>query len=257
MSEDAGLETGVQSQEKAETENKRAFLKSSDTTTRIIDGLNLQGFQLGGGAVDFALGEYRRPHSDIDMVYVVGSRSWDEYVREPKNAPEERLSLQNINQESELYRVEQTTPIAMERMGAPGVQMQGGELPLVVDFIEAYKNTENGEEYIMLPIYEGGSHIKIPQREIVEKEIDGVIARVPTVEMQLVLKEQCASVLESLKGGLPPDRRKKTTKDMEELRGRADLDKVKELKKEKVGFNYSPSSTVKYRTARFLQTIAG
>ena len=256
MSEDSSIEVGMQSQETEENEDKRAFLKSSDTTVRIIDGLNLQGFQLGGGAIDFALGKYRRPHSDIDIVYVVESRTWDEYVSEPNKVPEERLSLQNVNQEPELYGVQQTNPIAMERMGAPGIQMKGGELPLVVDFIEAYRSMEDGEEYIMLPIYEGGSYIKIPQKEIIEKKIDNVIARVPTAEMQLLLKEQCASVLESLKGGLLPDRRRKASKDMEEVRREADLNKVKKLKEKKMGLNYSFSSTAKYRTAQILQIIA-
>ncbi len=105
MFEDIDVKFGAHSHEATDNENKRVFLKSSDTATRIINGLNLNGFQLGGAAVDFVLGEYRRPHSDVDMVYVVESRSWEEYVREPNNAPEERLSLQNISQEPELYGV--------------------------------------------------------------------------------------------------------------------------------------------------------
>ena len=256
MSEEVGFETEVNTRKEKEGGNEQAFLKSSETANLIIGGLNIQGFQLGGGAVDFVLGEYRRPHSDIDMVYVVETRNWQEYIKEPWRIPDERCGLQAAVQEPELFGVKQAIPIAMEKMGAPGVQMQEGELPLVVDFIEAYQNAEEKEEYIMLPVYEGSSYIKIPKSEILEKEIDGITVRVPSVEMQLVLREQCASFFESLKGGLPPDRRKKSAKDIKDLRRHADMKKVQELKNKKAGFNYSLLSSFRYKTARILQSLA-
>lgn len=237
--------------------DKGAFLKSSETTMRIIEGLNLQGFQLGGGAVDFVFGSYLRPHNDIDMVYVVNSKSWEDYVRNPKDVPNERISLQNVIQEPELYKVHQARPIAMERMGAPGVQMQGGELPLVADFIEAYKTSEGGREYIMMPIYEGGSYIKIPTEEIVEREINGVKNNVPSAEVQYLLKEQASGFQRTLSGGPIPDRRPKAQRDMEKLATVADMKRVKDLKADSVGFNFSLKGSIKFRGTQLHRVIVG
>ena len=143
----------------------------------------------------------------------------------------------------------------MERMGAPGIQMRGGELPLVVDFIEAYRNTENGEEYIMLPIYEGGSHIKIPSKEIIESEIDGITTRVPSLEIQYLIKEQAAGLVRTLKGCLLPDRRIKAQRDMKELKSKVDMKKVQRLREKKVGFNFSLSSSVKFIATQLYRAI--
>lgn len=257
MSEEVGLETERVTKEKTIGDRKQAFLKSSDMTSRIVSSLDLQGFQLGGGAVDFVLEEYRRPHSDIDMIYVIQSRSWDDYKREPKSIPDERQSLQNITTEPELFGVEQAKPLAMDRMGAPGVQMQGGELPLVVDFIEAYTNEEDGESFIMLPVYEGRSYIKIPSSEIIEKEIEGVKVNVPSSEVQYLLKEQAAGIKRTLKGGPPPDRRKKAQKDMEDLEAQVDKEKVNALREKGVGFNFSPMQSAKFRATQLFRAISG
>ncbi len=233
--------------------NKQDFLQSSDASINIVRGLNLQGFQLGGGAVDFVLGNFRRPHGDIDMVYVVESRSWDDYVHEPNKVPDERISLQRVDQEPELFGVKKTAPIEMEIMGAPGIQMEGSELPLRVDFIEAYRYSENGEDYIMLPIYEGKSFIKIPTNELVESEIDGVKTQVPTAEVQYLIKRQAAGWKRTLKGGPPPDKSPKTQGDMKALQALVDMDKVEKLDKKGVGFNFSPLKSAKFKLTKLFQ----
>lgn len=252
---DAESETSVQ--ELVEESNKRAFLKSSELADQIVEGMNMVGFQLGGGAVDFVLEKYRRPHGDVDMVYVVNSKKWKAYLKDPKAIPDERVSMQKVNQEPELYSVEETTSLGMDLMGAPGVQMKGGELPLVVDFIEAYKHTENGEEYIMLPIYEGASFIKIPSSEVVEKTIDGVKTKVPSVEVQFLLKEQAASMARTLKGGPLPDRREKSQLDRKELEEVADMSKVKALREKGVGFNFSPRALIRFGTTQLFRSLVG
>lgn len=248
MSE-AGEETAINTTES--NPNKSKFLKAAETSKTILDGLKLEGFMLGGGAVDFVLGSYRRPHADLDVVYVVDSISWGEYLKNPKAVPAERESLHQIIQEPELADVKQVRPPEMEKMDAPGMRIEGGDFPITVDFIEAYRNKEGEEEFIMLPLFEGNSYTKIPLSEIRIAEIDGVKTMVPSAEVQYLLKEQMADPLTTLKVGLPPDQRDKAKTDMEDLRKVVDTEKIKSLKAKGVGLNY------KIPGLRFIPTRLG
>jgi hypothetical protein len=254
-----GATTEIDSTQKPEVKidvNKQSFLKASETSRMVLDGLNLDGFQLGGGAIDFSLGKYRRPHGDIDVVYIVDSVKWEDYVNNPKQVPDERASLQNVTQELELSGVVQTTPNEMTRLGSPGIRMSGGEIGLTADFVEGYKHTENNEEFIMLPIFEGNSFIKIPSSEIEEREIEGTKTKVPSKEVQYLIKEQSSDFRTTMQAGLPPDRREKARLDMEELKQVVDMDKVKMLKKKGVGFNFSIQSTLKFRGKQVLDMFS-
>lgn len=256
MSENTGTETILPSQEfTAENNNKSQFLKATEASTTILNGLKLEGFQLGGGAIDFALGNYRRPHGDIDVVYIVDSINWNEFRANPQIIPDERQSLLQITQEPELFDVKQSRPIEMERMGAPGVRMEGGWFPIEADFIEAYRDVTGDEEFIMLPIYDGNSYIKIPSTEIRTAEIDGITTMVPSPEVQYILKEQASNALITLKGGLPPDRREKAKTDMEALLNVVDTQKVDNLKEKGVGFNFSAVSTLKFKANQLIEKL--
>src|SRR3989344_1724977 len=255
MSVDVGVEAGLSNPTPERDGGMQSFLQVSETSARMVRELGCFGFQLGGGAVDFALGRYRRPHKDVDMVYVVGEGNWSDYLLNPLGVAAETSRLRDMGRESggSVTR----TPLAMERTGVSGVRMDGGgDFPIRVDFLEAYRHEENGEEYVMLSLYVGGSYIKIPLREIVEREIDGVAVRVPTVEVQLIMREQCANVLESVKGGLFPDWRRKARQDMRELRGQADPAKLAELKQRGVGFNFSLGATVSFNATRLFRAVA-
>lgn len=238
-----------------ETSKENAFLKSSETAQLIIDGLKLDGFQLGGGGIDFALGEFGRPHDDIDMVYIIDSITWEDYLKNPKQTPKERQSLQNITQEPEFFRHTQILPRAMEMQGVPGLRMTGPELPILVDFIEAYRHQENGKNYIMLPIYEGQSYIKIPVEEIIDSEIEGVKTKTVSSEVHYLIKEQANSLKRTLEGGPPPDRRPKAKQDMERLKEKVDLNKVKRMRATGMGFNFSLLPATKFRIAKLVSSL--
>lgn len=231
--------------------NKTNFLKATETSKTILNGLKLEGFMLGGGAVDFALGHYRRPHADLDVIYVVDSISWGEYLKNPKSVPAERESLHQIIQEPELAGIKQVRPPEMEKMDAPGIRMEGGEFPITVDFIEAYRDRVREEEFIMLPLFEGDSYTKIPLTEIQIAEIDGVKTMVPSAEVQYLLKKQMADPLTTWKVGLPPDQRDMAKTDMEDLRKVVDTEKLKSLRTKGVGLNY------KIPGLRFIPTRLG
>ncbi|MBM3254482.1 MAG: hypothetical protein FJZ16_09535 [Candidatus Omnitrophica bacterium] len=256
VAENALLENEVQVITGEREGNNRAdFLRASETAGVILDGLGLQGFQLGGGAVDFALGRYRRPHGDIDVVYVVDSATWGGFLKNPRSIPAERSSLLLITQEPELCEVKQTRPIEMEKMGAPGVRMEGGDFPITADFVEAYRDTIEGEEFIILPLYDGTSYIKIPQAELRVAEIDGIRTVVPSPEVQFILKAQMIDTLVSLKAGLLPDRRGKAKIDIADLGKVADEQKIKDLKRKGVGFNLSPISAARFISSQLLGAI--
>ncbi len=260
MSEDAELTEAKQQSsivQPKETSGKSSFLKSSETSQMILDGLKLDGFQLGGGGINFSLGRYRREHEDVDMVYIVDSITWEEYLQNPKQVPEERQSLQNITQEPEFFKHAQFVPKALELQGAPGLSMTGPELPTQVDFVEAYRHRENNKEYIMLPIYEGKSYVKIPAEEVISSEIEGIKTHTVSPEVLYLMKEQASGYLRTIKGGPPPDRRPKSKQDIEELKDKVDMNKVERLKKEGIGFNFSPLPAARFRVTKLIESLVG
>ena len=203
------------------------------------------------------MGNYRRPHGDVDVVYIVNSISWNEFCANPRIVPEERQSLLQIAREPELYDLEQSKPIGMGRMGAQGIRMEGRNFPITADFIETYRDNTGEEEFIMMPIYDGGSNIKIPLAEIRVAAIDRVTTMVPSPEVQYILKEQGTNVLETLKGGILPDRRKKTKADLEDLSKVVHFQKVEELKRKGVGINFSLRATAKFRAYQLIDMLVG
>src|SRR3989344_9198117 len=160
--------------------NEQSFLESSNTVQHFLNRLNIRGFQLGGGAIDFALGNIRRIHSDIDLVYIVDSMPWETFKENPELIPSERKIIKDGAKEPDMHGVKFEDIPNIKKFGVFGFRMVGGPLNTKVDCIEAFESRNNIEIFIHLPRYKGVSSINIPASELIQARIDRVTTFIPS-----------------------------------------------------------------------------